>query len=361
MNRRVFRVIEDKRWNRDILNVYWCFVAIITLLEVVTIFFAKRDLSSYIIRNVITPSVQLLIIMTISEIIYRYFPRLVSPVQIVIVGSLLIAVVIYAHADVDGAMTAFFLPLLVAVSYFDKKLLVFTSLINTLSFIVLYLTNESIHSRILPYDFVAVIGLITLGAFLCYTLLNRSFKIIENLERIGQDRDDLLVENAIKDQQTKVDMLTGLYNQHTFHLYLQDLVGQNKSFGIPFYLALFDIDNFKSINDTFGHLAGDEVLKKTASTFKEYVDPNDYVFRFGGDEFAIIFVDKTKDQVEEILNKVVKRISNCSLSSLGDYEITISCGIQQYKSDWTKEELFSRADKLLYSAKESGKNQIKIA
>jgi len=182
----------------------------------------------------------------------------------------------------------------------------------------------------------------------------------KNLEQITQDKQDLLVRNAIIEKMMHTDALTDMYNHRTFHEYMDMILEQIKNTNINMQLALIDIDDFKKINDTFGHSVGDIVLKRIASKIKEMVTVNDIPARYGGEEFAIIFISKTIDEtykIVELSRKVVQREKYREI----DRPVTISIGICDYKPGYTKEILFDKADKAMYKAKNSGKNQTVIA
>ncbi|MBT9132906.1 MAG: Response regulator PleD [Firmicutes bacterium] len=159
-----------------------------------------------------------------------------------------------------------------------------------------------------------------------------------------------------------IDGLTGLYNHfHFYHLLGQEII---KAQRYPQSVSLFmiDIDDFKIYNDTYGHLVGDEILRKLAMVLKKVVRKVDYVARYGGEEFSIILpqTDKEKSFISaRRLMKVVEETQFKGEEKLPRGHLTISMGIAAYPEDATSlEELIHRADEALYKAKHSGKNQI---
>nr|WP_281952029.1 GGDEF domain-containing protein [Nitrosophilus kaiyonis] len=117
------------------------------------------------------------------------------------------------------------------------------------------------------------------------------------------------------------------------------------------------MDNFKNINDTYGHQIGDMVLKEFSKVLKHSLRGNDLVFRIGGEEFAIIFLGLSKDIVENILNRIKENIKRKKFDILNK-SITFSAGVAKLKEEDDFKSIFSRADKLLYEAKKSGKDKI---
>lgn len=152
----------------------------------------------------------------------------------------------------------------------------------------------------------------------------------------------------------KIDKLTGLINRQYFDVlfaHALDNIGRHTP-GLS--LALFDLDNFKKINDSQGHLAGDRTLQSIALTAKEHIRKSDIIARWGGDEFVILFQKCDAETAARLMDKIREHI-NCTLNaSKTDISISISAGIAEYKSGDTSETLLARADKLMYEAKRKG-------
>ncbi len=158
------------------------------------------------------------------------------------------------------------------------------------------------------------------------------------------------------DRLASIDNLTELNNRRMFDYYLQEFVNISSKKGEPLTLVFCDIDNFKLINDKYGHIIGDEVIKVVADHIKRYIRKNDAIARWGGDEFAIIF----RCNVEDAL-KIVKRTKEADKGNpvLSEYNITFSIGMAEYREGDTPESILKRADKALQNAKKDGKNQIR--
>lgn len=148
---------------------------------------------------------------------------------------------------------------------------------------------------------------------------------------------------------------TGLFNKRAIQEYAMERIQEKKEL----YLAMMDVDDFKRINDSFGHMFGDEVLSKVAEIMRGVVDSRGMVGRFGGDEFMLV-LDGVSN--EEELRRILKTISKNMQWEYQDIketlDITTSCGVAQYPKDASSfEELFKKTDKALYVAKEKGKNR----
>ena len=150
------------------------------------------------------------------------------------------------------------------------------------------------------------------------------------------------------------DELTGLYDRHVVTSYMDYLLTKN----IPFTFAILDIDNFKFINDTYGHLNGDEVLKVVAKSIQEESKDFGIVGRYGGDEFIFIFPEKSEyNEVWHCGLKILKSTMDLYVKALPDTTITYTMGISRSPIDSTNsDELFELADKALYRGKIKGRN-----
>jgi diguanylate cyclase (GGDEF)-like protein len=125
-------------------------------------------------------------------------------------------------------------------------------------------------------------------------------------------------------------------------------------------LAIFDVDEFKRINDTGGHETGDCVLKVIASGLKMSVRPDDVVSGIGGDEFAMLAPGLTLRQAESRLRSMLEKLEASLEEAANLPRVTLSCGAAEYSAGDTMQSLMSRADQALYEAKRKGKNRVAV-
>lgn len=126
-------------------------------------------------------------------------------------------------------------------------------------------------------------------------------------------------------------------------------------------LAVADIDHFKSINDNFGHLAGDRVLKKVATVFKEAIRTVDFVARYGGEEFIFIFENTNKSDAKVVLDNLRAAIENCDFYYRDSkVMVTVSFGLTSVESTDDFDSFFTRADEAMYQAKHAGRNRVEV-
>ncbi|MBN1648621.1 MAG: GGDEF domain-containing protein [Spirochaetales bacterium] len=155
------------------------------------------------------------------------------------------------------------------------------------------------------------------------------------------------------------DTLTGVANRRHFEEHLAQAVYRLSRFDTKFSLIMIDIDNFKQINDNYGHIAGDQAIRSISSLMEKNIRTIDFLARWGGDEFIIIY-EGTVKQAEETIKRIMQQMIKSTLvaSEKATASITISCGITEYTVDDSSETAIKRADNLLYKAKQKGKNRI---
>ncbi|MFA5986097.1 MAG: PAS domain S-box protein [Parcubacteria group bacterium] len=156
------------------------------------------------------------------------------------------------------------------------------------------------------------------------------------------------------------DPLTELYNRRHFEFELRQAIDFSQRYGLPFSAVMFDVDDFKIINDHHGHGVGDCVLQAIASVTKENIRSNDIPCRIGGEEFFIIFPATTKDEAYVATCHIATALKAKKIEGISDEQITLSCGVVQYdpKTNENEDAFRKRADKLMYEAKDKGKDQI---
>ncbi|MCX7903772.1 MAG: sensor domain-containing diguanylate cyclase [Caloramator sp.] len=160
-------------------------------------------------------------------------------------------------------------------------------------------------------------------------------------------------------KEAEIDQLTGLYNRKVLDKEIDNLIKQN----INFSIVIFDLDNFKKVNDTYGHLAGDKVLKEFANVIKKVIRKTDIACRFGGEEILIIFNGLSKEQAYIISERIRKKLEELNIIINGNsINVTVSGGIASYPEDANNiKELLKKADAALYmEGKAKGKNKIAL-
>lgn len=155
------------------------------------------------------------------------------------------------------------------------------------------------------------------------------------------------------------DTLTNALNRRALLLHGEQEIQRAIRYDRSLSMILFDIDNFKHINDTYGHIGGDQILKLIVSIIQKIIRKNDFIFRYGGDEFVILLVETNLAQAIETGERIRKELANFTTNdtSIEINKVSISLGITQYSSSDTLDNFIQRADQALYKAKSAGKNQ----
>jgi len=159
-------------------------------------------------------------------------------------------------------------------------------------------------------------------------------------------------------RQAYMDELTHAYNRKAFNEKLTENMVFFKRYRRAFCIALFDIDDFKSVNDSYGHDMGDKVLVELSSHIHSTIRKSDLFFRVGGEEFIIIFHEISSTDAFDLMEKI--RLSIENLRIIADRVVTISIGLTQVKEADDKDLIYKRVDDLLYKSKKTGKNRISL-
>jgi diguanylate cyclase len=183
------------------------------------------------------------------------------------------------------------------------------------------------------------------------TLKSELARSKENLEVQRQQIENL--KTAVR-----IDALTQIANRAYFEEKLAEMLRLRNRYNDPFSLLLIDVDNFKTINDTYGHIAGDRILKGVALKLKATIRESDFISRLGGDEFALILVKLHSDRAVELGWKICRFMEESRFLLDGkELTITISIGVTEAIKGDNPEDLIKRADKALYLAKHEGRNR----
>jgi diguanylate cyclase (GGDEF)-like protein len=158
-----------------------------------------------------------------------------------------------------------------------------------------------------------------------------------------------------------LDGLTGIFNRRFFELRIMEEIERARRYGTGMSVIMADIDHFKRLNDEFGHLLGDEVLRQVSSLFHQQVRKIDVVCRYGGEEFAILLTQTKKEQALTVAEKLRKIVEGWQFPGV-PRTVTISAGVASYPEHGTvRDDLIRGADSALYAAKQAGRNRACLA
>ncbi len=184
----------------------------------------------------------------------------------------------------------------------------------------------------------------------------------ERLVLLEQESSDLRVRMLEAHHMALIDTVTGLPNRLAYEERIEQELARWKRFGNPLTMLIWDVDDFKSINDRFGHQAGDKALRVIAQSLKERLRETDFIARFGGEEFVCLLCGTQGVEALQVAEEMRRSVEDNGFHSHGKpVRVTISCGVATFQTGENLDKVFSRADKALYKAKSGGKNRCELA
>lgn len=290
------------------------------------------------------------LIVSLVPLILSVILKKISPFHYlsIIISNTLTVFLTFFLKDVSNIIVflyASFNILFTYVLFYGKEKSVLVSIEAILYVIIgLYLISLS-ENKFLYINYFIQATIFTVIIVICfYSIFSMYKNQAKELEEINQQ---------IKDSSLK-DPLTNLWNRAYMNILLDSLLEEKT----PLSIALFDVDFFKKVNDTYGHVAGDKILKNFSDILVKSIPEDASAIRYGGEEFLIIFPNRDEKEVYSIAERI-RKMSQDKLK-LQDMinTITISGGIKEYNKMLSKEELINEADKKLYEAKQEGRNKI---
>ncbi|QYR20474.1 GGDEF domain-containing protein [Paenibacillus sp. sptzw28] len=349
------------RWNRMLLTGFWAILIISLFLEGLYLTITEMPAGSFIPKFIVKPTILQLTALLFAETALKVLKGKYQDYILILTSALLAYILVYIHDSVNFLLLALFMPVIVSIFYFQPRKLVFALGNTLLSVYVMYLANEFMHREISLVGLTTITVMFSAFSLVAWGIIMRGRELMSNLKSYYESNQQLLVKTIWMDKMVKTDALTDLYNHMTFHEYFEKLIEQHEQHNLPLQLALIDIDNFKQINDTYGHRAGDSVLREVAEMIRSKANSNDFVARYGGEEFAMLFTDKSKADALSVVEQIRQKISEKPHDALGGKPVTVSIGFGEYTLGDGKERFFTQVDTALYKAKSSGKNKTVVA
>jgi diguanylate cyclase (GGDEF)-like protein len=274
-------------------------------------------------------------------LIMEYLSELPQSVLIFVASVMVICVGILSHkAGPQFSLTMFYLIPIGLVTWFSKAWLGFVfSILGALTWLIADLTSGATYSSPdIPYWN----GVVRLGSLFILTFVLSVLKSTLKQEK----------------EYSRTDFLTGTRNRRYFIELLDQEINRARRYDRSFTVVWIDLDNFKTVNDCFGHSTGDLILRLVARTLQENIRVTDTVARLGGDEFALLLPETGRNVAETILRKVRK--INLDIMERHGWPVTLSIGVVTFKSPpSTVDETLRISDQLMYAAKNNGKDGIR--
>lgn len=263
-------------------------------------------------------------------------------------------VVAILHREYIVTSCAFIFPMVLSAAFNDRKLL------NTsfgASLVILLCVGgafglDGAITLTTILNLVILFGLAVVSYLCGIVSINFSKQNYATIESQAQLNDHL-------QEKVRRDQMTGLYNHNTFFDHLDNKIAAHTS-DKQLCLAMLDVDDFKTINDTFGHDCGDTILICLARILQKHCGMEHTAYRYGGEEFAVVFNGKSQADVCSITENVLAEFSSYNFP-FTDASVTFSGGIACFEPGMTRDKFFEAADQTLYRAKREGKNRILTA
>jgi diguanylate cyclase (GGDEF)-like protein len=192
------------------------------------------------------------------------------------------------------------------------------------------------------------VGLVALLALLNTYLVSKRLE----LRRLREQLISSTIQQELVRQQSFTDPLTEIYNRRSLEDIAGRFISHARRLSNSLSLLLIDVDRFKDVNTTFGHLTGDVVLADTAALLKSSVRGSDAVFRYGGDEFLIILADTSRSGATKVVERIRAYLLDWNrAATLDGFELSLSIGVSEWSDGVTLNELLDEADREMYAAK----------
>lgn len=281
---------------------------------------------------------------TIKKMVnYMNLIYLISAYEILAIISFLLIIFQYESLTYLSFFSVIVITLAV---YFIPNRLIYTQIISTLFFLTFFIFPAKHIQGIETDELLKIFAYIVILIIYCNigTYMTNLYK-----RKQFADRKELLRISI-------TDPLTGVFNRIKFDEEINRWIDYSNRYKKPLCLVIFDVDDFKRVNDRHGHLIGDSVIQLIASTIKKEIRSTDVFARWGGEEFVILLPDTDLHQAKDMTERMRICIKKIKFDKVGS--ITCSFGLVELREDESTESLLKRADKYLYDAKDCGKNTV---
>ncbi|MDT3428134.1 diguanylate cyclase (GGDEF)-like protein [Paenibacillus forsythiae] len=349
---------RQTKWIKRFLETYWVVIALHLAAQLFSYFFLPYEIEAGAFYYKVLAGPTLLMGGTVAaaQLVDRYAARY-SFISMFTAGTFVSMVIIHLNMDVRIIGAVMLLPIMASAIFFRLDLTMYTAALQIAAFCILYNWDYRFKAFLNPFDLVSIPLFILVGTLVAGIIIVNGRELLHDLETTMTAKQDLMAENALILKISRTDALTGLFNHMSFHEFYEKALEYGE-LGVPFHLALLDIDNFKGVNDKFGHRAGDLVLSRVAYTIQENIPSTDIAARYGGEEFAVLLFEPTFEEALGLMERVRTAFSETRHAELGGLAVTVSIGLKSFEKGMTKERLFEDTDALLYAAKRAGRNKV---
>ncbi|WP_238996736.1 GGDEF domain-containing protein [Paenibacillus pinistramenti] len=343
---------RQNTWIRWFLKIYWAIIGLHDAAQLLAYWFIPSyDVTPrhFYFHTVLYPTLLMGAAVVAAEWVHRKAPKYTF-LSLFSAGAVISIEIIRLNMDIRIISAILLLPIIASAIFFRLDLTLFTAALQTAAFLIMYDLDSWFRTFLSPFDVIAI------PIFLLVSTLVSAIIIISGRELVN-DLEQAIEENRTITKRSRKDAQTGLYNHNTFQQLYEEALVQGAQ-GKIFQLALLDIDNFKQVNDQYGHRTGDLILLGVSRIIRGHMHPRDIASRYGGEEFALLLFRKDIHEAYSLLERIRVQISEKVFEELGGRSVTISIGVTCYTSGLSKENMFEETDALLYKAKRTGKNKV---
>ena len=311
------------------------FVALFLAGQILTLpgewWFHRAHMLPFTLRAWVFAPLALLWIEGAAEWAIRRFPESREHLFIV-AGTLLALVAIACYPDTEAVRASLLLPIVTSILHLKIEKVWLAGAAAFAAELALSLMRISGGAN--SAEILQTLGQLTLWTMILlwatsasHIILRFGLRIWDELRVQTRAQTELWVRQILSEKEAKTDALTGLYNRKSFDEYLDFALQISEDTNTPLHLAVIDIDNFKQINDQYGHLVGDEILRRTAQAIQQHLSAGDFVARYGGEEFAVIIPEVSHEQAVQNMEKIREYIANVHHMELEGNRATVSIGL----------------------------------
>jgi len=364
MQEKIERIYsEDQpRWCKAIFVANVIFAGVILLMELIMwlVFeiqgLREQPLGVYLFLYMLLPTALNGIILIAGAVVMQHRwgkKELLNSIPLIQM-TLICFVLSTIHHVFYVTFATFCFPVFISVIFQDRKVTRKITVLSLICVTVMAFVGPQItqrENRYLFSSYLITLAIILSANILCELMMKYEFQKDRKLAMLHRSRMEIL-------EQLKYDQKTGLYGHTSFQNGMKMLVDEAERGNRP-AVAILDIDDFKKVNDTYGHAKGDIVILELACIMREVCGDKYIAARFGGEEFAILFRNGMINDYIRTVEKIRQEIAN-TVFEFRESPITVSVGIAIWKEGWGTTEFFERADEALYFSKRQGKNRTTI-
>ncbi|WP_090896836.1 MULTISPECIES: diguanylate cyclase [unclassified Paenibacillus] len=347
---------KHSKWIKKMLRAYWVVVLTHVVIQIGCFLFLDYDRTpeDFMIHVLFLPTLASAFAILIASWVERRF-SFFSFYSMSMASTVIAWTIIRVNYDIRIILAICLLPIFASVLFFNKRRVWTVCLMQMIGYIIV-LCDPDYRLYLSSFDMVSIPAFLIVGTYVAQLIVTSGVEVLDDLQASMLAKQDLIVRNAIMTKQSKTDGLTNLYNQSSFKDYYEKAFEYANN-GMSLHLALIDIDNFKSINDTYGHRVGDAILERVSLVIQENITSSDIAARYGGEEFALLMFEQPFEQAYALVEQIRKKIARLVHKELEGAYITVSVGLKSYSAHLSKDKLFEEVDACLYAAKRTGKNK----